>query len=183
MNRIRNRLYGFTLIELLVVIAIIAIIVTLAMPNFLSARQRAKDMKKKAEMSELKNALRMYYNDYQQYPDQAGSNTNLAGCGSLGNTGCPCTIAGGVNIDFAAGVNCSTVYMKRFPEGFNSSLDETLWYYPSASFDDFCLVTQLDNLGDKDLGNSQTRCASTCSPPLGTDRCPSGSNSYCMCAD
>ena len=64
----RRQRDGFTLIELLIVIAIIATILAAAVPNFLSARERAKDAKKKAEFNQVKNALRLYYNDYQKYP-------------------------------------------------------------------------------------------------------------------
>ncbi|MFA5103139.1 MAG: type II secretion system protein, partial [Candidatus Thermoplasmatota archaeon] len=42
---------GFTLIELLVAIAIMAVIMALAFPNYLSARERARDTKLKAEMN------------------------------------------------------------------------------------------------------------------------------------
>ncbi len=58
---------GFTLIEILVVIAIIASIIAVAIPNYLSARQRASDVKKKENMEQLKTALRLYYNDYNSY--------------------------------------------------------------------------------------------------------------------
>ena len=60
---------GFTLIELLVSIAIIAIISALALPNFMGARDRAKDSARISDMEAIKNALRLYYNDKQSYPD------------------------------------------------------------------------------------------------------------------
>lgn len=60
---------GFTLIELLVSIAIIAIISALALPNFMGARDKAKDSARISDMVAVKNALRLYYNDNQSYPD------------------------------------------------------------------------------------------------------------------
>jgi type II secretion system protein G len=59
---------GFTLIELLVAISIIATLTAIVLPNFMGARERAKDTQKKEDMAALKNALRMYYNDTQSYP-------------------------------------------------------------------------------------------------------------------
>jgi len=60
---------GFTLIELLVAISIIATLTAIVLPNFMGARERAKDAQKKEDMYALKNALRMVYNDNQAYPD------------------------------------------------------------------------------------------------------------------
>ena len=51
---------GFSLLELLVVIAIIAVILAVAVANFVGARQRARDVRKKAELTQLKSALRLY---------------------------------------------------------------------------------------------------------------------------
>jgi len=54
-SRIRHdREDGFTLIELMVVVLIIAILVAIAIPTFLGARERAQD---KAAQSDLRNAL------------------------------------------------------------------------------------------------------------------------------
>jgi type IV pilus assembly protein PilA len=65
---------GFTLIELMVVVLIIAILIAIAIPTFLGARQRAND---RAAQSNLRNALtaeKTYYSDKQVYTN---SNTEL----------------------------------------------------------------------------------------------------------
>lgn len=67
MNKL-NKKGGFTLIELLVAISIIAVLTAIVLPNFMGARERAKDTQKKEDMAALKNALRMVYNDTQNYP-------------------------------------------------------------------------------------------------------------------
>jgi type IV pilus assembly protein PilA len=54
MKRVREDDAGFTLIELMVVVLIIGILVAIALPTFLGARNRAND---KAAQSGLRNAL------------------------------------------------------------------------------------------------------------------------------
>lgn len=64
---------GFSLVELLVVISIIAIISAFTLPNFMGARDKAKDSARIADMASIKSALRLYYNDYQSYPASIGT--------------------------------------------------------------------------------------------------------------
>lgn len=67
---IRSRLTneeGFTLVELMVVVLIIAILVAIAIPTFLGARESAQD---RAAQSDLRNALtaeKVYYVDNENY--------------------------------------------------------------------------------------------------------------------
>src|SRR5258708_37539008 len=81
---------GFTLIELLIVIAIIGILSSLLFVNFSGARERARDSKRKTDLTEIKNALQLYYNDYGKFPAAGGGNT-IAGCGALGTSTCSWT--------------------------------------------------------------------------------------------
>jgi prepilin-type N-terminal cleavage/methylation domain-containing protein len=59
---------GFTLIELLVVIAIIGILSTLSVLALNSARARARDAKRIADIRQIQTALEMYYNMNNTYP-------------------------------------------------------------------------------------------------------------------
>ena len=59
---------GFTLIELLVVIAIIGILSTLSVLALNSARARARDAKRIADIRQIQTALEMYYNENNEYP-------------------------------------------------------------------------------------------------------------------
>ncbi len=171
---------GFSLIELIVVIAITAVLLAVTLPNFVSSRERARDTKRKEEMRQLKNALRLYYNDFQTYPvnsncpkPSGGTYVNyVMGCGTTHAACCPCD----TTVDFAVGANCSTIYMKKFPSSLGSDPISMMSYYSSGG-DDFCLKVPLENAADGDIATSQSRCSAAC----GTN-CV-GTKDYCTCAD
>ncbi len=62
---------GFTLIELLVVIAIIGVMAALVIVNLSSANKKSRDARRKADLSEVRTALELYYDDNLQYPTAA----------------------------------------------------------------------------------------------------------------
>lgn len=64
---------AFTLIELLVVIAIIGILATLAVVSLQSARARARDSKRVADVKQMQTALELYFNDNSSYPSDINS--------------------------------------------------------------------------------------------------------------
>lgn len=80
MNKQKNR--GFTLIELLVVIAIIGILSSIVFVSLNSARSKARDAKRIADVKQLMTALELYYGQNGYYPISSG------GCGATSpNTG------------------------------------------------------------------------------------------------
>jgi general secretion pathway protein G len=128
---------GFTLIELLVVISIIGVLAALILANFNAARERARDVQRKSDLDQIKKALRMYYNDFEQYP----------GPGSLT-----------FEDEFKSGTDM--VYMKYVPNDPDS--DASYTYTPGSGTkpQDFCLTATLENLSDGDIAKSQARCSS-----------------------
>lgn len=92
---------GFTLIELLVVIAIIGLLSTLAVVALNSARLKARDAKRVADVKQIQTALELYFNDQQNYP---------AGTGTLGSSAFACLNTAGF-----ATAGCSGAYMGLIP--------------------------------------------------------------------
>lgn len=63
-----TRKRAFTLVELLVVLAIIALLLAFLLPALNAARERARRIKCGSNLHQIGIAVRMYYNDYRQYP-------------------------------------------------------------------------------------------------------------------
>jgi prepilin-type N-terminal cleavage/methylation domain-containing protein len=59
---------GFTLIELLVVVAIISLLTSVAMLAYQSARQKSRNTKRLADMTQMANALEIYFSYNKGYP-------------------------------------------------------------------------------------------------------------------
>ncbi|MEK7637059.1 MAG: type II secretion system protein [Patescibacteria group bacterium] len=85
-----NNKKGFTLIELLVVIAIIGILSAIGLVSLNGAREKARDAQRKSDISSLRSALALYFDDYGQYPAGTSTLTRVT-------TGTPTPSGGGLN--------------------------------------------------------------------------------------
>ena len=60
---------AFTMIELLVVMAIMGILTIITVSQFTTAKIKARDAQRKADLSSVSKALLMYYADYSKFPN------------------------------------------------------------------------------------------------------------------
>lgn len=106
---------GFTLIELLVVIAIIGLLSTLAVVALGSARLKARDSKRLADLKQIQTSLELYYTDKNAYPIVAASTT-------LGTyTGSTASCLDGTG--FHAAGACTNPYMGQVPSDPTGTAD------------------------------------------------------------
>lgn len=68
MSLLKNR-KGMTLIEIMIVLAIIGSIAALLLPNITGQLDKSKVKETKIQMTQIVNALSMYYTDCGKYPE------------------------------------------------------------------------------------------------------------------
>jgi len=115
---------GFTLIELLVVIAIIGLLSTLAVVALNSARQKARDAKRVADIKQIQTALELYFSDNNSYPSAITDTLTLGGPAAGGGT-VTCLDNNGFNT--AGGACTGTTYMGLVPS--NPTPNGTAYIY------------------------------------------------------
>ncbi len=130
---------AFTLIELLVVIAIIGSLSALLLPNYMGARERARDAQRKNDLKQIQKALEMYKQDQNPvaYP------TALPSVGS-------------------SWINGSTIYMNRFPGDPNRSPNNYYYSYDNSNLT-YILCACLENKADADGINGNCDASYICS--------------------
>ncbi len=69
MENTQRQRNAFTLVELLVVISIIGLLSTIAIVSLTSARMKARDTKRIADIRQISLAMQMYRQDNGNYPD------------------------------------------------------------------------------------------------------------------
>lgn len=123
---------AFTLIELLVVIAIIGSLSALFLPNFMSARERARDSQRKSDLRQIQKAFELYKQD-QTVVSVPASLPTANQCWTSGGSGSTCP--------------AGNVYMKKFPLDPNKTPGN---YYYSVVGLEYTLSACLENIADSD---------------------------------
>jgi len=126
---------GFTLIELLVVIGIITMITALLFPNFMGARQRARDAQRKSDLSQIQKAMELFKLDQKPpvYPTTGAFPASL--CGQCWSSAADC---GG------------NIYMHKFPCDPGSSVPTPYIYARDTDTLKYTLSACLENAADPD---------------------------------
>lgn len=143
---------GFTLIELLVVISIIGFLATASVVVLNSARMKSRDSKRKADLTQIRKALDLYFNDKSTY--QVAN----SGSGGSGN--------GWFNY-FYTGYDSVAKELKdlgyigsivRDPSGLNNGYNGLgSAYMIQANINNFTLWTSLENPSPEDIA-TQSKC-------------------------
>lgn len=111
--------------------AILGILVSLGVGNFATARQKARDAKRKSDLSTIAKALEAYANDHNGYPLSDGGNLTCA-AGASCAWGGPFTDENG------------TIYAATLPQDENTSRD----YYYDSDTQTYTLYAALENEND-----------------------------------
>jgi len=142
---------GFTLIELLVVISIIGILSSFAVVSLNSARNKARDALRKADMTQMRTAMNLYYDENNKYPACGSWDSGAADFGANINDGSTC-YNNTLNTALTAGAK---PYMGKLPKdpkntANNSQVDATYLYrYVSqADGSEYALVYRLEDNTD-----------------------------------
>lgn len=126
--------FGYTLIELLIVIAIIGILTAILTTNLQAVRARARDTRRKQDLSTIQQALRLYYHDNQAFPVTGNTTWNTS---------------------------ASITYLSAIPTDPSSTSTSTIPYNYVSDGTTYTLSTTLENTSDPDLSSSQARCSGT----------------------
>lgn len=131
---------GFTLIELLVVIAIIGLLSTLAVVALGTARSKARNAKRTADLKQIATALELYYTDVNAYPAIATSTALGAGnYACLGTSGFGAT-------------GCAGAYMDNIPDDPTPAQS---YAYVSAALNTYAISATLEGTFNGLTGNIQ----------------------------
>lgn len=82
----KTKQQGFTLLELLIVMIIVAILAGMGLVAFGTAQLKARDNRRKQDLSSIVKALETFYNDFGRYPNSSSSG-RIMGC-TNGTTSC-----------------------------------------------------------------------------------------------
>lgn len=154
---------GFTLIELLVVISIIGILSGLLFVNFSGVRERGRDAVRKNDLQQIKTALRLYYNDNQQFPEHTDPGFLIEACPTA-------TVYGGGCI-WGAQFSETTSYIMLPRDPLNTG-NYTYRYYQTGGGEGFQLCSVLENASDAQAAQSRQACGIT-----SNTQAPCGNNS------
>ncbi len=143
---------GFTLIELLVVIAVIALLSSIALIALSSARQKSRDAKRIGDMTQMNNAMELYFANFKGYPSSTAAglpaNGTLVSNYASSLPASPLPADGGCPVlnypAPATGYTGSSYFFYASGSAFTSPADNATQVYPDYAYF-FCLGNQTGN--------------------------------------
>jgi len=138
---------------MILVVAILGIMSTIGLTSYHASLIKSRDIRRKADLDQIKKALRMYYNDHNRYPTP----------GDLPWGG-----------EFSEG---TMVYMKEVPKDPKSK--QAYNYSVGSCVDDFRLAAVLEDESDSSIVASHSHCADGCGFTWDT----TDKDEYVVCAD
>lgn len=141
--KIKTQGQAFTLIELLIVIAIIGLLTIIGLGSYTSSQVKARDARRKSDLSQIQKALEMYYNDKGGYPTSSGDG-RINGCDTN-----PCDWGNPWEED-------EVVYIKTMP------YDPRAKYCYESGGTDYKIYARLENPRDPDCLNNDCASFVTC---------------------
>ncbi len=141
---LKQKKNGFTLLELIVVMAIIGILSTMIIGNFVTSQMRARDSKRKNDVTQLQRALEQYMNDHGTYPLSTDNDISgqIIGCGSDPAVPIACAWGG----EFSLGTSPKVTYMIKLPSESRASMS----YHYRSSGTKYQIYVPLENVQDKE---------------------------------
>lgn len=145
---IMRKQLGFTLVELLVVMAIIGILSTFAISNFSSAQARARDARRKSDLTQIQKSLEQYLNDYGMYPLDDG-NGRILGCWDTGGAVVRACLWGEEFMRPTGAGTSTVIYMAKLPSDPKTPGVQYA-YRTNPSGTKYQIFTRLENAQDID---------------------------------
>src|SRR5262245_34908963 len=69
MKKVRGAESGYTLIELLIVLAIVSLLVSIVLPQYRYAQQKAREAVLRENLTRMREVIDQYYSDKQKFPE------------------------------------------------------------------------------------------------------------------
>ena len=145
---VNRKAFGFTLIELLVVVSILGILISIGFYSFENARQKGRDSRRIQDLSAIKTALVLYYQDNKQFPKDTLNQTYTLDS---------------LNIDL------TPTYTEKLPQdplqsntaSDNCSNKSYIYCYQLNSDGTFVLWAQLENVNNPQIKPSSAACTNS----------------------
>src|SRR3989338_5790077 len=124
---------GFTLIEIILVIALIGILAGLFMANVFSSLARGRDSRRKQDLRAVAQALELYYNDNNRYPDDLPAG----------------------NESFTHPNDPGSIYLQKTPVDPSTKIR---YCYETEDGSSYRITTNLENNSDAEIFTVLTNC-------------------------